>query len=73
MEIDFTPQELLFVYGECKLKVQELNEKKSIPNYPISSKNIDSEINLYSSIAKKISDSEPNLLSMNPYLDKIKN
>ena len=52
MEIDFTPQELLFVYGHFKRKAQELENLKAKPNCPIAVESLNSDIKLYSSIAK---------------------
>lgn len=71
MEIDFTPQELLFVYGHFKRKAQELENLKAKPNCSIAVESLNSDIKLYSSIAKKLSDSNPDLLKMDPYLKKI--
>nr|WP_308647924.1 hypothetical protein [uncultured Agathobacter sp.] len=72
MEIDFTPQELLFVYGRFKLKLQELEALKAKSNSPIATETLNSDIKLYSSITKKLSDCDPNLLKMDPYLKKLK-
>ena len=72
MEINFTPQELLFIYGHFKLEAQKLEAIKSTPGCPISVENLDSDISFYKSIAKKLSDCEPKLLNMNKYLERIK-
>ena len=72
MEINFTSQELLFLYGHFKLEAQKLEALKATPGCPISSENLDSDIKFYKSIAQKLSDCEPKLLNMNPYLEQIK-
>ena len=72
MEINFTPQELLFIYAHFKLEAQKLEAIKNTPNCPISTENLDSDINFYNSIAQKLSNCEPKLRNMNPYLEKMK-
>ena len=71
MQIDFTPQELLFIYGHFKLEAHKLELFKSAPDCPISSENLNSDIHFFNSIAKKLSDCEPNLLNMDTYLEKL--
>lgn len=71
MDIKFTPQELLFIYGHFKKEVQNMEKLKSNPNNPIASESLNTDIRLYNSILKKLSDCEPKLLNINPYLEKM--
>ena len=68
MEVNFTDKEIIFMYGHFKKKVYELEFLKSQPNCPVSKKNINYDINLYNSIAQKLSDANPKLLEMDAYL-----
>lgn len=72
MEINFTEQELIFIYGHFKLEAQKLEILKATPECPIAAKNLNSDIKLYNSIAQKLSDCNPQLLNLNPYLENIK-
>lgn len=68
MKIDFTPQDVLFIYGTFKKKIGKLNELKSTPGCPIAVENIDQDIELYSSICAKLLEAQPNLGKLDSYL-----
>ncbi|SCJ53307.1 Uncharacterised protein [uncultured Clostridium sp.] len=67
MEIDFTTQEVLFIYGYFKKKIQKLDILKSTPNCPIADESINQEIELYSSIVDKLKQAQPNLSNLDSY------
>lgn len=54
MNIDFTEQDVIFLYGHFKKKIKELELLKATPSCPISKKNINQDIKIYSSITDKI-------------------
>jgi hypothetical protein len=67
MEINFTNQELILVYGHFKKKINELEKIKSTPNCPFPKKDIDKDISLYTSITDKLKSANPNLGNMDDY------
>lgn len=67
MEIDFTNQDLIFIYGTFRKEIRKLEDIKNAPNCPFSKKDIDREIKLYSSINDKLKEVNPNLEKMDKY------
>lgn len=72
MEINFTPEELLFVYEHFKRKAKKLEDLKATPGCPMATKTLDADLKLYNSITKKLSDCEPMLLVLDSPSKKLK-
>lgn len=70
MNIDFSNQELLFLYSYFKKEIYELEKLKAKPNCPIDAKSINADIKLYESITSKIGTANPNLIKLDSYLEK---
>lgn len=68
MEINFTDQDILFIYGTFKKKIEKLNVLKSTPNCPIADDSINKEIELYTSVVNKLLEAQPKLAALEPYL-----
>lgn len=67
MEFDFTPEDIISIYGHFKKHIQKLELIKNSPNCPIADESIDQEIQIYSSITSKIKKCYPNLLKLDTY------
>ncbi|HGD0580878.1 hypothetical protein [Clostridium perfringens] len=67
MDINFSQQEILFIYGHFRKEAQKLITIKNTPGCPIDSESITREINLYSSIADKIEKVYPQFSEINSY------
>ena len=71
MDIDFTKEDILFIYGRFKREIHELESLKANPKNPIDVRSINQEIKLYSSVTDKIEKVYPNISSLNNYLKKL--
>lgn len=67
MEINFTDQDVLFIYGTFKKKIEKLNLLKSTPNCPIADESINQELELYSSVVNKLLEAQPKLAILEPH------
>lgn len=68
MSINFNEKDLLLIYGHFTKKIKELEKIKSTPGNPIDEKNINQDIELFSSITQKIEGSNPNISNLKNYL-----
>lgn len=67
MEINFSNQDVLFIYGTFKKKVQQLEEIKNTPGCPFSNSDMKKEIGLYTSVMDKLREAVPNLAKMDSF------
>lgn len=67
MGIDFSNQEIIFMYGHFRKQARKLMEIKSAPNCPISETNLNQDIALYNGIADKLRDAYPGLSKLDNY------
>ena len=67
MDINFSNEELIFIYGHFRKEARKLSEIKSSPNCPIAEENLNSDIALYTSIADKLRDTCPTLSKLDTY------
>ena len=65
MNIDFSNEDVIFMYGHFKKQIQQLNELKKSPSCPISKITINKEIKLFTSLANKLEESFPSLSKLN--------
>lgn len=68
MNFNFSEEEILFIYGHFIKEVKKLENLKTIPNCPIDSESIMTDIKLYSSIISKLEISCPQLSKLKTYL-----
>lgn len=68
INVDFSNEDILLIYGHFGKKINELNSLKNHPNNPIHVSNINQDIKLFSSITDKIEKTYPQLREMNKYL-----
>lgn len=67
MEINFSNQDALFVYGVFLKKVQELEKIKNSRGCPFSKSDMDKEIKLHTSVMEKLREAIPELQKMDSY------
>lgn len=67
MNLNFSNEEVLFIYGHFRKEARKLSEIKSTPNCPIAKENLDTDIALYTSIADKLRDAYPNLSRLDSF------
>ncbi|WP_029502528.1 hypothetical protein [Lachnoclostridium phytofermentans] len=67
MDINFSTQDALFIYGTFKKKVQQLEEIKNTPGCPFSDTDMKKEIKLYTSIMDKLKDAVPGLEKLDSF------
>ncbi len=64
MNIDFSDQDLLCIYGHFQKRIKKIEALQSIPNCPVDKKSINQEFKLCSSIVDKIKVAYPNLAKL---------
>lgn len=67
MDINFSNQEITFIYGHFCKEMQKLEELKSFPNCPISKKDLNQDIKLFNSIVDKLREAYPELSKLDNY------
>jgi len=65
LNVDFTPQEILFIYGHFSKEIKSLESLKKSPNCPISKTDINKDIKLYTAITSKLQEAYPQLNKLN--------
>ena len=66
--INFSDEEIIFIYGEFAKKINEINIIKQAPNNPFSNKTIKSQLKMYVEVLNKIDKTHPQLKEMFNYL-----
>lgn len=64
MNIDFSEQDILYIYGCFQERIKKVEESKSAQNCPVDKKSINQELKLCSSIVDKIKTAYPNLVKL---------
>ena len=68
MNIDFSAQEVIFIYGHFKKQIRELENMKASPQNPISKTNINQDIKLFTAITDKIEAGHPQIRELVKHL-----
>lgn len=67
MDINFSNEEVIFIYGHFCKEARKIEELKSTPNCPISKSTLDQDIKLFNSIADKLRNAYPGLSKLDNY------
>lgn len=67
MNLNFSENDLIFMYIHFKKEARKLTELKSNPKCPIAEENINADIQLYTSLADKLKDAYPKLAALDDY------
>lgn len=67
MDINFSNEEILFMYGHFRKESEKLTEIKSASDCPISKTNLNKDIALFDGIANKLRDACPSLSKLDNF------
>lgn len=67
MNINFSNEEMIYLYCHFRKEIKKLEDLKSLPNCPISKINLNQDIKLFSGIADKLRDACPELSGLDNY------
>ena len=67
MNINFSNDEIIFLYGRLRQRKEKLEIIKQSPQNPISTESIDQELNLYISMLSKLKEAVPQLSKMDNF------
>lgn len=67
MDVHFSDEEIIFIYGHFRKEARKLEEIKASKDCPISKDNLNQDIKLFNDIADKMRETCPELSKLDAY------
>lgn len=67
MDINFSNTDVVFMYGHFRKEARKLTELKNTPKCPIHEDTLNTDIDLYTSLADKLREACPGLSKLDDY------